>query len=189
VVITPQGVPIAIRNAAPDAGSIEHRLVTVDGTILGTCMGNCTFQVPPGTYVLESGETDELRSGKQKIIVTGPTLVDIQPGSKSTRRTGLVLGITGPVLFFVGFIGTFVVMAERSDVDRRCRVYEDCSESKPSYTPWVLSLVAGIGATTAGWIMFGTSGTKMKTSGYAPAVSLAPMVTPTTTGAALTVAF
>lgn len=128
VVITPQGIPIVIRNNAPDAAAIEHRLVTVDGMVLGACMGNCTFQVPPGTYVLESGETDELRAGRRKkIVVTGPTMVDVRPGSQSTRTTGLVLGITGPVLFFVGFIGTFIVFAERNSwnrlrVDRRRRL-------------------------------------------------------------------
>lgn len=194
VVITPQGVPIVIRNHAEDAASIEHRLVTIDGTVLGVCTGNCTFQVPPGTYVLESGETDELRSGRQQIVATGPTMVDVRPGSKSTRRTGLVLGITGPVLFMVGFFGTFIVFAQRnSSLDCDTSGGATCSSAdQPSYVPWVLSLVAGVAGTTAGWIMFGTSGTKMKTSGYAPSVAsiaLAPVITPTTTGAAFTVRF
>lgn len=189
VVITPQGVPIMIRNAAPDAAAIEHRLVTVDGTVLGSCMGNCTFQVPPGTYVLESGETDELRSGRQKIVVTGPTMVDVRPGSKSARSTGLALGIAGPVLLFTGLIGTMVVALQRDSADFDCRARDICDQDKPSYTPWVLSMVAGAAGTTVGWIMFAGAGTKMKASGYAPSMALAPIVTPTTTGAALTVTF
>ena len=189
VVITPQGVPVMIRNAAPEP--VEHRLVTIDGTVLGSCMGNCTFQVPPGTYVLESGETDELRAGRQKIVVTGPTMVDVKPGNKGKRTTGLALGIAGPVLVFVGLVGTMVVAIQREDIDFDCRVSGDrCNETKPSYTPWVLSMVGGAAATTWGWIMFASNGTKIRTSGYAPAsVALAPIVTPKVTGAALTVVF
>jgi hypothetical protein len=188
-VITPQGVPIVIRNRAPDASIIEHRLVTVDGTVLGSCMGNCTFQVPPGTYVIQSGETDELRAGRQQIVASGPTMVDVEPGSKSSRTTGLVLGITGPVLFVVGFFGTFFVMVDRN-VASDCDGGGPCAQDRPSYTPWVLSLVGGIAATTAGWVMFGTSGTRMKASPFAPAaIVVAPLLSPSTQGAALTVRF
>lgn len=176
--VVPNSVQVHVRNDVP---GIEHRLSSVDGAILGSCVGNCTFQVPPGTYYVESGETDTLRSGKKKIVVSGSTLVDVSPGSKSQRTTGLVMGITGPVLIFVGMIGLLVTAASDA-VDDFC--YDDsgssssCRREEPSYTPWVAALVGGIGFTTAGWIMFGVSGTKFKQSTYAGPMPYAPQPPP-----------
>ena len=184
-VVTPGSVPIVVRNSV----MTEHRLLTVDGMILGTCNGNCTFKVPPGSYYLEAGETDETRSGKQKIVVTGPTLVDVSPGSKSQRTTGLVLGSVGAGLFLVGLIGTMVVAVGNSSNDFDCRARGIC-EGTTSVWPYVIALVAGVAGTTTGFIMFGTSKTKMRANGYAPtnsgvAVSLAPVKN----GIGLSVAF
>lgn len=170
-VITPGTVPIVIRNSV----NTEHRLLTVDGTILGACAGDCTFKVPPGTYVVEMAETDEHRTGRKKIVVTGPTLVDVSPGSKSQRTTGLILGGIGAGLFFVGLFGTVFVAADNSDNDFDCEFRNRCEESK-SVAPYVLALVAGVGLTTYGFISFALSSTKMRASSYAPAmVSVAPM--------------
>lgn len=180
-VVTPGSVPIVVRNQV----ATEHRLLTVDGTILGSCNGNCTFQVPPGTYYLESSDTDEYRSGKKKIVVTGPTLVDVAPGSKSQKTTGLVLGSIGAGLFLVGFFGTILTAASNSSNDFDCRFRAECDE-KTSVAPYVVALVLGVAGTTTGFIMFGTSSTKMKTSNYAPAaIGVAPMKN----GMGLTVAF
>ncbi len=178
-VVTPGSVPVVVRNPI----ATEHRLLTVDGTILGSCPGNCTFKVPPGTYYLESSDTDEHRSGKKKIVVTGPTLVDVSPGSKSQRTTGLILGGVGAALFFVGFFGTVLVAASNPS-DFECRNYGECEST--SVVPYVIALVAGVAGTTTGFVMFGTSGTKMKASSYAPAaVGVAPMKN----GLGFTVAF
>jgi hypothetical protein len=181
-VVVPGSVPIVIRNPV----ATEHRLLTVDGTILGSCNGNCTFKVPPGSYYLESADTEEYRSGKKKIVVTGPTLVDVSPGSKSQRTTGLIVGSLGVPLFFIGFFGTVFTAAHNSDVDSDCRIFDECDGQKTSVWPYVAMLVAGVAATTTGFIMFGTSSTKMKASGYAPAsVGVAPLKN----GMALTVSF
>ncbi len=173
-VVVPNSVPVFVRNDVP---GIEHRLSTVDGAVLGSCVGNCTFQVPPGTYFVESGETDTLRSGKKKIVVSGSTLVDVSPGSKSQRTTGLVMGITGPVLIFVGMIGLLVTAASDA-VDDFCYEGSSCRREEPSYTPWIAALVGGVGFTTAGWIMFGVSGTKVKASPYAGPTPYAPQPAP-----------
>ena len=168
--VTPGSVPIVIRNSV----ATEHRLLTIDGTILGSCNGNCTFKVPPGTYYLEAAETEDYRTGKKKIVVTGPTLVDVTPGSKSQRTTGLVLGSVGAGLFFVGLFGTVFTAASNSNKEFDCDIGRACEESS-SVAPYVVALVAGVAGTTTGFIMFGTSSTKMKTSGYAPPISLVPM--------------
>lgn len=180
-VITPGSIPIVVRNSV----ATEHRLLTVDGMILGSCYGNCTFRVPPGSYYLEAADTEETRSGKKKIVVTGPTLVDVSPGSKSQRTTGLILGSVGAGLFLVGFFGTVLVAASNSGSDFDCRVRAEC-DGKTSVWPYVIALVAGVAGTTTGFIMFGTSSTKMRANGYAPAsVSLAPVKN----GIGLSVAF
>jgi hypothetical protein len=120
-------------------------------------------------------ETDTYRSGKKKIVVTGPTIVDVSPGSKSQRNTGLVLGSVGVPLFFVGFFGTVFVAAHNSSIDTDCEVFNRCTEEKSSVVPYVVALIAGVAGTTIGWVMFGTSGTKMNATAYAPSVAVAPM--------------
>jgi hypothetical protein len=167
-----------------DQSGMVHRISFTDGRPIATCTGNCTFHVPPGQYSIEVDGSDELRPGKKTINVSGHTVVDISPGSKSTRTTGLVLGIVGPVATFVGLFGAVIVAAENSNKDFECRNTSTC-ETKSDATAWVLLMVGGIGATTAGWIMFGTSSTKIRPSLGAPQM-MAPVafgVVPTPHGA------
>jgi len=184
-IVTPAGVPIVIRNEV----QTEHRLLSIDGMVLGSCFGNCTFQVPPGSYIIEMRETEAYRSGRKKIIVTGPTMVDVSPGSKSKKNTGLVLGSVGAGLFLVGFFGTIFVAAHNSTVDSECRVFGDCTETKTNIAPYVIALVAGIGGTVTGFVMFGTSGTKLQTTAYAPSVSFAPLAWKDGAGGGFKIAF
>jgi len=184
-VVTPAGVPIAIRNDV----QAEHRLLTVDGMVLGSCMGNCTFQVPPGSYIIEMRETESYRSGRKKIVVTGPTMIDVSPGSKSKRNTGLVLGSIGAGLFLVGFFGTIFVAASNSSKEFDCETgYGQC-ESQTSVVPYVTALVLGVAGTVTGFVMFGTSGTKMNATGYAPSVAFAPIAWKGGGGVGLSIAF
>jgi hypothetical protein len=189
-IVTPNAVPVVVRNEV----STEHRLLTVEGLVLGTCPRtvpgqSCTFMIPPGTYYLESGETEERRAGRKKIVVAGPTMIDVTPGSKSKRTTGLVIGSVGIGLFFVGFFGTVFVAAHNASVDQDCEFWGDCSGEKTSIAPYVLSLIAGAAGTTIGTIMFATSGTKMKTSTYAPGVSVSLAPIPVRSGSALGLSF
>ncbi len=184
-VTPPSEVAVVLRNSSRDAASIEHRLVTSDGTSVGSCRGSCTLLVPPGSYVLETSETEALRAGRKPIVVNGPTIVDVRPGSKSIRTTGLVLGTTGTLLLVVGVVGFLNAGFVRGNTD-----YVDCpSCPKPSYAPWVVSTLVGASATTAGWILFWSASTKMKVSEYAPSIAFAPLVTSSVAGAALAVRF
>jgi hypothetical protein len=173
-----------------DVPNMTHRLSFTDGRPIAACTGNCTFRVPPGQYLLEVDATSDLRAGKKIINVGGPTIVDVSPGSKGTHTTGLVLGIIGPVAIFAGLIGAVVVAAENSTTDFECSssssYSSSCNKEKSSATPWLLLLAGGIGATTAGWIMFGTSNTKIKPGpGVAPTPAVAWGVAPTNGGASL----
>jgi hypothetical protein len=185
MIVTPGSVPIVIRNDE----RAEHRLLTVDGMVLGTCLGNCTFQVPPGSYIVEMRETETSRSGRKKIIVTGPTMVDVSPGSKSKRNTGLVLGSVGAAMFLVGFFGTIFVAASNSSKEFDCETgYGEC-ESQTNITPYVLALVLGAAGTVTGFVMFGTSSTKVNATAYAPSVSFAPIKYKDGAGVGLSIAF
>jgi len=156
----PGTVPFHVRNEDP---TIRHRLTTREGMTIATCTGNCTMFVYPGNYVFESSETEELRAGKKKLTVYGPTAVDVSPGSKSSRTTGLVLGSVGSAVALVGLAGLYITLM----VDVICDVGSNCKQ--PSYTPWLLATLGGAAAATTGWIMFGTAGTKINAENYAPA--------------------
>ncbi len=156
----PGSVPVHVRNEEP---SIRHRLTTRDGMTIASCTGNCTMYVPPGSYIFESSDTEELRAGKKKLNIGGPTTVDVSPGSKSSRTTGLILGSVGSAAFIVGLVGVYIVAL----TDVICDVNSSCTQ--PSYTPWLLTMLAGAGAATTGWVMFGTSGTKVQAETYAAA--------------------
>lgn len=164
-----------------DAPNLVHRISFTDGRPIANCTGNCTFHVPPGQYLIEVDGDDNLRAGKKVVNVSGHTVVDISPGSKSTRSGGLALGIIGPVALFVGLVGALVVAEENNSKDFECRTGFSC-ESKSDATAYVILMLAGAGATTAGWIMFGTSSTKIRpslgapqTMPSAPVVALTPM--------------
>jgi hypothetical protein len=150
-----------------DVPGMVHRISFTDGRPIANCTGNCTFRVPPGQYLIEVDGNDSLRAGKKVVNVSGHTVVDVSPGSKSTRTAGLALGIVGPVALFVGLVGAVVVAADNNDKDFECRTGYAC-ESKSDATAYVLLMLAGAGATTAGWIMFGTSSTKIRPSLGAP---------------------
>lgn len=185
----PQGgtVPVYVRDDQP---GMVHRIFDLSGNEVSSCTGNCTFNVYPGTYTIYVEESADARKGKKIVSVSGPTVVDVSPGSKSTRTTGLVLGIVGPVATFVGGIGLLVVAAERSvnDTTYDCTSYSGCTtnttHNDPSYTPWAILFIGGIGATVAGWVMFGSASTKIKASPASGPPPVAFGVAPTKGGAA-----
>jgi hypothetical protein len=169
---------IVIRN---DAGPITHRLLTNDGKMLvAECVGDCTMQVPVGSYVFESSDTAELRSGRKKLSIGGPMVIEVSPGSKGQRTTGLVLGSVGPAAIFVGLIGALVVAVSNSTRSLNCSSSSsargssyDCDRESTSAVPWLLLSAAGVGATIGGWIMFAKSGTKITPTPYrAPGTAL-----------------
>ncbi len=180
----PGTVPVYVRNEEP---GIRHRLTTKEGMTIAACTGNCTMHVYPGQYIFESSETEELRAGKKKLNVGGPTTVDVSPGSKSSRTTGLILGSVGSAAWIVGLTGVMVVAMSKlcvSDVNSY-----GCPEY--SYTPWLLTMLAGAGAATTGWIMFAGAGTKVRAETYAamPPVSFGAVPLPGGGAAALHVVF
>jgi len=158
----PGTVPVHVRNEEP---MIRHRLTTREGMTIASCTGDCTMYVYPGQYTFESSETEELRAGKKKLNIGGPTTVDVSPGSKSSRTTGLIVGSLGSAAFIVGLVGVYVVAL----ADVICDVGTTTNCTRPSYTPWVLMLVGGAAAATTGWVMFGTAGTKVRAETYAAA--------------------
>jgi hypothetical protein len=100
----------------------------------------------------------------------------------------LILGSVGSAAFLVGLVGVMVVAMSRvcySDSS----YYTECPEY--SYTPWLLTMLAGAGAATTGWIMFGGSSTKVRAETYAamPRVSFGAAPTRNGGAAALTIAF
>ncbi len=145
----PGTVPLHLRG---DMVGLQYQLVMGDGTPVRSCNGDCTIYIYPGRYRLMVEETDETRAGKKDIDVYGPTVANVSPGSKSQRTAGLVMGIVGPVCIVVGLFGWLLTAVDNFDRSGKQR----------DATPYVVLLFGGMGMTTGGWIMFGTSGTKIK---------------------------
>jgi len=146
----PGTVPLYIRG---DVVGVQYAITTPDGMPIRNCSGDCTVYVYPGSYKLDVSDTEDTRAGKKVIEVYQPTVVNVSPGSKSQRTGGLVMGIVGPVLTVVGLFGLMIVALDNIDSNR---------STEKSYTPYYVMLFGGLGMTTAGWIMFGTAGTRIK---------------------------
>ncbi|GAC1352290.1 MAG: hypothetical protein NVS3B20_09750 [Polyangiales bacterium] len=118
-----------------------------DDRVVAICREDCTMQLPRGRYRLDVGETDDTRDGDKDVDVDGPTSLEVSAGSKSQRTWGLVMGITGIPITFISLVG---YAAQYQDYNGNVAV------------GLLVTAAAGAGLTTAGWILFGTSRTRVR---------------------------
>jgi hypothetical protein len=114
----------------------------------------CTVYLRPGRYRV-SASGDGVASGKRRIDVDGPTVVDVTAGSSTGHTTGLVIGVGGASLAVIALVG--LVSSDPCGI-------MDCSSkprSTPSRTPWLVLGGVGLVSTLTGWIVFGSSGTSI----------------------------
>jgi hypothetical protein len=125
-----------------------------------TCPYDCRFNAPPGGYRLYFRDP---RTGKEQelgVRVREATKLRLERGDPSTRRTGLVLGIVGPVLLGVGA----ALIAPALLSDSVCRDGDSNCETPGERTAALIGLgVAAVGGvlTPIGWTMFKRGRTKL----------------------------
>lgn len=174
----PATVPLVIHTDSSDT-AIKHSLSTTDGTLLEICKGNCTLEVPPGMYVLESSETDDHRPGSRTIVVMGPTTVNVKPGSKTMAGTGITLAIVGPVIALTGVAGLLF------DKPRDCD--HDCPLNPPDPPIWKITTGVGVAMGLVGLGLYAASTTTIRAR--PSTVAIVPSLTPAMQGATLTLRF
>ncbi len=122
------------------------------------CGGDCTVYVPPREYWITVEESPETVGGKRSIEVNGPTRLEVEPRTKSSRSTGLAMGIGGIGLLVVGTVAMMAGLVQSIDnsVDS-----DGGRRNNDDGTSLLLLGLAGFTAgavlTPVGWVKFGRS--------------------------------
>ena len=111
------------------------------------CDRSCRLWLPPGEYRVVSRSADGSEI-VEDVELDGPRRMHFRPTRWAARGIGLAAGIAGPVMIVVGFGMTACF---------------DCSEEQREERTTqeevgAVLLLTGIGATVAGWIVFGQAG-------------------------------
>lgn len=148
----PATISLTLRSSGE---SLHHRVSWLEGGVVGDCVGACTLHLAPGRYVIETDATESAPSGRTVVRLDRPATVTAGAGSRTQRRVGVALGVTGIVATIGGIIG-LVWNAPLCVSESRCR------EGNPTAAAvWTGVVVAGVGLNFGGWIAFAKAGTKL----------------------------
>ncbi|MEO7096801.1 MAG: hypothetical protein ABI175_26315 [Polyangiales bacterium] len=173
----PGYVPLVLQGAAPGM-SYELTPDVKNATPIAGCPSDCLIYVPPGKYRLNVGETLETRSGRRTIDVYLPTRAYVEPRTKSDKDAGLIMGISGSVMFIGGIVGLAVSLTVNTHCNdsgsfdgNRCK-----TEWTTGSTISLLAMVAGGVLAPIGWVQFGRSAPTVTSTPLAPATVAPPRV-------------
>ncbi len=122
----------------------------VPGKQIVACAQACGFWAYPGDYEVRVHQPDH--EANVSLRVRGAAIYDFVPANSDARTGGLVLGIAGPVVTFVGTLMLLVGVSDgcpEDDLDLK----RSCSTPPLVYYGAAMFL-AGAGMTTAGWILY-----------------------------------
>lgn len=100
-------IPLTIHADRPDA---VHNLRRLDGSLVATCLGNCTMYPAPGHYWLIAAETDRLLPTRRTVVLTEPMLVTTKSSLRATRTLGAAMGLGGVTVTGVGFLTALAML-------------------------------------------------------------------------------
>jgi hypothetical protein len=138
--------------------STVHELYR-EGQIVGQqqpiarCPGNCTFDIAPGRYRMRLLRPDSSSSSSRTFEVGGPSILHVQGPSSDEHWAGLILGVSGSVLFIGGFLAlTPYIVSATCDTP-------GCKDPHQGEWAAVSFFSIGVGAVAApiGWIMYAKS--------------------------------
>lgn len=118
-----------------------------------TCPRSCRIQLQQGQYDIRVQETDETLAGTRPFTITHDTKIRFDPDTKTKRTAGLILGITGPIAIVTGI----AIIISSIHIEPYGGSDGTNHSDNDKGAAGVLLLLAGLGATPAGWIMYGTS--------------------------------
>jgi hypothetical protein len=156
--VAPPSAAVEVGFRSPQAGLEVEVIDSVLDVPVGTCIAPCRTRLLPGSYNLHVHETKSTVAGWRNVEIAEPSDVTIDPKSRGTRTTGLMLGIGGAVAVFAGAL----LFMTNVNLD------EDNSRRKSGEAAWLgLGMMAAGGiATPIGWTIFGMS--------FRPGVDVAP---------------
>ncbi len=141
-------VPVVLVPSAPEV-SLRIRPLG-DPSNEKDCAQGCVANVRPGNYevsVFKKGED----TGSRKFALTAPEQLTFTPPDEKARRTGLIVGVAGSVVFEAGLILTVIAYFPSLS---ECGG-EDCNDDAGWMGPVGLgALLAGGVAAPIGWVMF-----------------------------------
>lgn len=100
-------IPLTIQVDRPDA---IHNLRRFDGSLVATCLGNCTMYPAPSHYWLVAAETDRLLPVRRPVVMTEPMLVTTKSSLRSTRTLGAAMGLGGVTVGGVGVLTALLML-------------------------------------------------------------------------------
>jgi hypothetical protein len=134
------------------AGDGPFSVVTPnDGQAIAVCDGECGFWAWPGNYSVRLRLAGAAKDSSLSLRIRQPGRYDLIPADQAARNTGMVLGLVGPVVAFVGVLmvyGGFVATCSESSADR------DCNDPTAIGYYGLATLAVGAGMTTVGWVVF-----------------------------------
>ncbi len=175
---------ILVVASSPDAHAVPVTLVgtpespvsvEVSGAEPFACSGHCVVELTPGLYRARMG------SLTKALDVTGPLTIEGVAAREGRRSAGLTLGVVGTAAYLVGQVGWIsVVLSHRSASTIGVDYFPEGSGK------WIVLSFAGIALATPGWILFGTSGARIRVR-KDPPIAVGAFATPLPGGAAMVV--
>jgi hypothetical protein len=137
------------------AGDRPFSVVTPkDEQPIAVCDGECGFWAWPGNYSVRLQLDGAPKESGLSLRIRKPGRYDLIPADRAARNTGLVLGLVGPVISFVGVLMTVAGVLEAGCTYDTSQ--DDCHDDGPAPIAYygLATLAVGAGMTTAGWIVF-----------------------------------
>jgi hypothetical protein len=119
---------------------------TGNNVLVARCIGSCRLFLPNGSYRLVVPSTGVSSDSSLEFEVNGPGSIMIDDPNPTVKNTGLVLGISGPVLILAG---TFLVASGTC--------INECPENTARQNRAIIglgTLAAGIVSTIVGWKIY-----------------------------------
>jgi hypothetical protein len=143
------------------------------GEVVARCIGDCSSTLPAGRYVVTLYDTDDSVLTSADFIVTGPGSVTIDPPNLAKARTGMALGIAGPVAIVVGLaIAASAAMDSMRDDQGGGEDGEEPS-GDGARVAGLLTIIGGVIITPVGWAMYGTNRSPTVTYTQGPQLGVA----------------
>ncbi len=139
-----EAVEVRLRSDEP---GLHYTLVAIEGDWAAGCEGVCRLTPPEGQYWLwVSGKPGSgVRLSRRKVTLVDDSHLTVRPVYQTPFILGLVLGVTGPLVFFAPVV---VSVARHGDSPHESDAAVGLS--------WA-AVIGGAAMTATGWALFGSN--------------------------------
>ena len=127
---------------------------------IAECDNDCEFWAWPGAYRVRLKRTEHEPERSFRLRISHSGSYELSVKDSATRNAGLVLGITGSAVAFVGTLVLFaaVITSDCSQSDASDRQSNSCS-TPPAVYYGLATLAVGGGLAAGGFVVFGANQT------------------------------